>query len=57
MSRHDDELVEQARKVKGIDYAGLIDLQGRCLTPEGRDEIEKLLVRMYHREEAMEDMI
>lgn len=57
MNDKDTELVNQAKKVKGYNYAVLERLIEQCESEEAKSKIEYIMLRKYRKEEAHAGMI
>lgn len=57
MTKEDYNLLEQARNVRGYDYAFLDSLIAQAQSEECRLRIEDIRHRLYRREEASADML
>lgn len=57
MTEKDKALVAQARKLNTATYWDGTALKEQCDTDEARAIIDRIMRRLYHYEEAMNDMI
>jgi hypothetical protein len=56
MTRNDEELVRQARRLNVANYWDGDKLKAKCDSDEARGIIDRIMRRLYHLEEAQNEM-